>query len=239
LTPVTRRFGRVAALLPGPLFALLALVMLLAAPLAAAAVSAADLPARPPADHVIDGAEVFSRASRGELERKLADFGSDRVDARLVTVSRLDYGLSLDQLGRELIERWSAAEPASEATSGQPLLLLLIDAKTKATAVLSSPSLERQLPAQLQRSTARTTMALPLREGNRYRQGSVDALDRLAVVLQGGEDPGEPVQEEAAPIVSNVPSKEETAGSNAFTWVVVLLVVGSVVPMVTWWVFSR
>ena len=38
---------------------------------------------------------------------------------------------------------------------------------------------------------------------------------------------------------SNIPSREETAGSNAFTWVVVLLVVGSVVPMLTWWVFSR
>ncbi|MFZ9973545.1 MAG: TPM domain-containing protein, partial [Vulcanococcus sp.] len=27
--------------------------------------------------------------------------------------------------------------------------------------------------------------------------------------------------------------------SNAFLWVVVLLVVGTLVPMITWWVFSR
>jgi uncharacterized protein len=40
-------------------------------------------------------------------------------------------------------------------------------------------------------------------------------------------------------VVSNVPTRQETQESNAFTWVVVLLVVGSVVPMVTWWVFSR
>jgi uncharacterized protein len=40
-------------------------------------------------------------------------------------------------------------------------------------------------------------------------------------------------------VVSNIPSQEETSSSKAFTWVVVLLVVGSVVPMVTWWVFSR
>jgi uncharacterized protein len=38
---------------------------------------------------------------------------------------------------------------------------------------------------------------------------------------------------------SNVPSREQTESSNAFTWVVVLLVVGTVVPMATWWVFSR
>jgi uncharacterized protein len=39
--------------------------------------------------------------------------------------------------------------------------------------------------------------------------------------------------------VSNIPTAEETREGNGLTWVVVLLVVGSVVPMVTWWVFSR
>jgi uncharacterized protein len=58
-------------------------------------------------------------------------------------------------------------------------------------------------------------------------------------VIDGGEDPGEPDVPEAPVVVTNIPSQEETASSNAFTWVVVLLVVGSVVPMLTWWVFSR
>ena len=82
-------------------------------------------------------------------------------------------------------------------------------------------------------------MAQPLRQGDRYRQASLDAIERLDTVLQGGEDPGPPPQPEEATVVSNIPSREETASSNAFTWVVVLLIVGSVVPMVTWWVFSR
>jgi uncharacterized protein len=82
-------------------------------------------------------------------------------------------------------------------------------------------------------------MALPLREGNRYRQATVAGLERLATVLRGGEDPGEPQPSEEAAVVSNIPSHEETVESNGFTWVVVLLVVGSVVPMLTWWVFSR
>jgi len=89
------------------------------------------------------------------------------------------------------------------------------------------------------KSTARTTIAMPLRSGDRYRQAVVDGLERISTVLRGGEDPGEPVVQEAPVIASNVPSQEETASSNAFTWVVVLLVVGSVVPMLTWWVFSR
>ncbi len=82
-------------------------------------------------------------------------------------------------------------------------------------------------------------MSAPLREGARYRQASLAALDRLDTVLQGGEDPGEPQEVEVVSVPSNIPSREETASSNAFTWVVVLLVVGTIVPMLTWWVFSR
>jgi uncharacterized protein len=82
-------------------------------------------------------------------------------------------------------------------------------------------------------------MALPLRSADRYRQASLDALNRLGAVLRGGEDPGEPLQEEAQTLASNIPSKEETEGSHAFTWVVVLLAIGTIVPMATWWVFSR
>jgi uncharacterized protein len=82
-------------------------------------------------------------------------------------------------------------------------------------------------------------MGLPLREGARYRQASLDALDRLGAVLQGEADPGPPQLQERLPIETNIPTREETASSNALLWVVVLLVVGTLVPMITWWVFSR
>jgi uncharacterized protein len=191
-----------------------------------------------PAAHVVDSANVLSRAGSAEIEELLEAFSADRVDARLVTVGRLDYGLSLEQLGRELLDRWGHPREGEKGTD-PPLLLLLIDSYTRASAVVTSPVLERQLPEELLRSTARTTMALPLREGQRFRQATVDALQRLSVVLEGGEDPGEPVLAETPAVVSNVPSREETRESNAFTWVAVLLVVGTIVPMLTWWVFSR
>ena len=208
----------------------LALLLWLVPAGTAAALAVGDLPATPPAERVLDQADVLSRASRAELEKRLESFSAEHVDARWVSVGRLDYGLSLQELGAQLLERWAG---------DQPQLLLLVDSQTKAAAVLASPALERQLPASLLRSTARTTMALPLREGDRYRQAGVDALQRLQVVLNGGEDPGEPVLEVAPVVASNIPTREETASSNAFTWVVVLLVVGSVVPMATWWFFSR
>jgi uncharacterized protein len=222
-----RRLAGAAATLLG---SALALLLWLVPVTAANALSLADLPAEPPASRVLDQADVLSRASKAELEKRLEGLEADHVDAHWVSVNRLDYGLSLQQLGTQLLERWSG---------DQPQLLLLVDSQTKTAAVLASPSLERQLPATLLRSTARTTMALPLREGDRYRQAGIDALERLQAVLDGGEDPGEPLVEVAPVAASNIPTREETASSNAFTWVVVLLVVGSVVPMATWWFFSR
>ena len=82
-------------------------------------------------------------------------------------------------------------------------------------------------------------MGVPLRDGARYRQASLDALQRLQTVLAGGEDTGSPVVQERLTLPSNIPTREQTAASNAFTWVIVLLVVGTIVPMLTWWVFSR
>ncbi|CAK6694478.1 MULTISPECIES: photosystem II repair protein Psb32 [unclassified Synechococcus] len=210
-----------------------ALVLWLVPAPVALAVSAADLPDLPAGEHVLDTASVLSRAASSELEIKLAAFEGAHIDARLVTLNRLDYGLSLPAVGRELIERWK------QASSPDPLLLLLIDSQTNTAAVVVDPALNGQLPRDLLTSTARSTMATPLRDGARYRQASVEALDRLALVLQGGEDPGEAAEAEVVSLPSNVPSREETANSNAFTWVIVLLVVGTIVPMLTWWVFSR
>jgi uncharacterized protein len=208
---------------------LLALLLVLVPASATLAIAIGDLPEQPPTALVIDSADVLSRASRGEIERELAAFQQQRVDARLITLSRLDYGLTLPQLAGQLLERWG----------GDGRLLILIDTQTKAATIVASPALERQLPADLLRSTARTTMAQPLREGERYRQASLDGLSRLAAVLGGGDDPGEPLVAEVSVAASTIPSQEETQNSNAFTWIVVLLVAGTIVPMLTWWVFSR
>lgn len=209
--------------------ALLALLLLLVPATGAAALALSDLPEQAPNELVIDNADVLSRASRTEIERQLQTFRQERVDARLLTVNRLDYGLTLPELGRQLLDRWD----------GESRLLLLIDTQTKMAAIVASPALERRLPAALLRSTARTTMAQPLRDGDRYRQASLDGLGRLAAVLGGGEDPGEPLEAEVTVAASTIPTQEETRNSNAFTWIVVLLVVGTIVPMLTWWVFSR
>ena len=205
----------------------------LVCPAPALAISAAGLPAAAPQERVLDTADVLSRAASAELGKTLESFNADRVDAHLITVNRLDYGLGLPQLGAELLQRWA------DAGADPNQLLFLIDSQTNSAAVVASPDLSGQLDSSLLRSTARTTMAQPIRDGGRYRQGSLDAMTRLLTVLEGGDDPGEPVTADVVTQPTNIPTKEETASSNAFTWVVVLLVLGTIVPMLTWWVFSR
>ena len=80
----------------------LALALILMVP-AAMAVAPAAFSTERPVDHVIDDADVFSRASRGELETRLQDFEQDRLDARLITLRRLDYGYTLNSFGTELL----------------------------------------------------------------------------------------------------------------------------------------
>ncbi len=199
------------------------------------ALSPQDLPAQPPDQAVLDSADVLSRAGKNEIETRLNQLESSKVDARVITLRKLDYGLSLTGFGEELVERWSSNDNRSE----RPLILFLEETQNKQAAVVVSAELSDQLPDALLRSTARTTMSQPMRDGERFRQASMDGIERIAVVLNGGEDPGPPIQIERTALPTNVPTVEETSESNAFTWVIVLLVVGTIVPMATWWVFSR
>ncbi|MFL0776932.1 MAG: YgcG family protein [Prochlorococcus sp.] len=201
----------------------------------ALAVSAQDFPANRPQNLVIDSAEVLSRSSQSEIETRLENFGQGQLDARLVTLRRLDYNLSLAKLGEGLIEEWS-----SNSSDGDlPLLILLIEAQSNQTAIVADPVLTEKLSDSLLLSTGRRTMGQPLKDGVRYRQASLNALERLQVVLNGEVDPGPPIEPVNLAPKKNIPTKEETKNSNAITWVVVLLVVGTIVPMATWWVFSR
>jgi uncharacterized protein len=216
------------------LFIAASLCLFLAVP-AVFALSPQDLPAQPPEKAVLDSADVLSRAGKNEIEARLNQLESSKVDARVITLRKLDYGLSLTGFGEELVERWSNNDNSSE----RPLILFLEETQNKQAAVVVSAELSDQLPDALLRSTARTTMSQPMRDGERFRQASMDGIERIAVVLNGGEDPGPPVQIERTTLPTNIPTVEETSESNAFTWVIVLLVVGTIVPMATWWVFSR
>ena len=199
------------------------------------AITTEDFPVARPEGHVVDSADVLSRVSRSQIEGRLVELGNERLDARLITLRKLDYGVSLSNFGSSLIDRWSTNAGEKEL----PLLVMLIDAQTKQTVVLADTSLRSILPDALLQSTGRTTMNKPVVGGERYQQASFDAIARLQVVLDGGEDPGPPIETFSTIKQTNIPSQEQTQSSNATLVVVVLMVVGTIVPMATWWVFSR
>lgn len=124
-------------------------------PQPALATGVQDFPAELPGSSVLDTADLLSRAASTDLDRRLQDLAQDHVDARLITLRRLDYGLSLDALGQQLVERWSGADPDSA------LLLLLIESQNNSAAVVASSDLLDQLPEPLLSSTAISTMGLP------------------------------------------------------------------------------
>jgi uncharacterized protein len=89
--------------------ALFYLVILIAAVAPVLAIGPEDFPQQAPPSHVIDEAHVFSRASSQEIEKALQILGDERVDAKVVTVSKLDYDVSLETLGEALLNKWDKA----------------------------------------------------------------------------------------------------------------------------------
>ena len=73
------------------------------------AASAASVPSAPPSERVLDQADVLSRATAADLSSQLQAFGPEHVDAHLITVPRLDYGLSLQDLAKQVVDRWLAS----------------------------------------------------------------------------------------------------------------------------------
>ena len=123
---------RIRSLLAGVLATCLSLLLLVPA---ASAVAPIDFPASAPDESVTDSAEVLSRASRSDISARLAQLDAEKVDARLVTLRRLDYGISLTSFGEELLETWSSP-------SGNPLMLMLIETQNKRSAVVADQKIE-------------------------------------------------------------------------------------------------
>ena len=84
----------------------IAVVLFLSVP-TVRAIAPTQLSPERPQTQVVDEGDVLSRASRTELESRLEKFDQECVDARLVTLRKLDYGLTLQEFGKQLIGRWS------------------------------------------------------------------------------------------------------------------------------------
>lgn len=183
---------------------------------------------------VIDQADILSRLTESNISTKLEALAKETGnEVRFVTIRRLDYGETMESFTDKLFEKWF---PTPEAQSNQ--VLLTLDNVTNNTAIQAGSLVKDLLPEQTAESIAQETVMVPLRNGNKYNQALVDATDRLIAVLSGEPDPGPPVVELNIQTEGTFATAEETDDRSATVIVVGLLIVATVIPMATYFLYQ-
>ncbi len=190
-----------------------------------------DLPSQVSSSGVVDSADVLSRLTVGKLDKALQSLAeSTGQQVHLVTIERLDYDDTIAAFTDRLFARWF---PTPESQDNQTVLVLAT--LTNQGGIHSTAG--EALPPDIATSVAEDTLLAPLRQGGgKYNKALVDAGDRLVAVLSGQPDPGAP-DVGGVDVEATFASAEETDDRNATVWVVVLLVVATVVPMVTYFAY--
>jgi len=177
---------------------------------------------------VIDDAETLSRATEIKLDGMLEDLAkSTGNEVRMLSIRRLDYDLTIDSFADQVFDQWY---PTPEEQANQALLVM--DTLTNRTALRAGEALNSLLTPEIAESIVKETVFMPLKN-LQYNQAFVDAADRMVAVLSGEEDPGPPVVQELN-IEGTFSSAEETDDGIATIWVVILLLLATLIPMVTY-----
>ncbi|NET51653.1 MAG: YgcG family protein, partial [Merismopedia sp. SIO2A8] len=180
-------------------------------------------------------ADVVSRANTGQLSRAFKELGQDTGnEVRFVTIRHLDYGETIDSFADQLFEKWF---PSPEAQANQ--VLLVLDSVTNNSAIRTGSDVKATMPDDIATSISDETLQAPLRQGNKYNQGLLDASDRLITVLSGNPDPGPPVVVSTVNAESTFTSAEDTDQGSATVIVVGFLVAATIIPMVTYYLYVR
>ncbi|MEA5469802.1 photosystem II repair protein Psb32 [Spirulina sp. 06S082] len=179
----------------------------------------------------IDSANVLSPLNEGKLNKSLEDLATKTgKDVWLVTV-RIGYGDTVEEFTDALFDRWF---PTPEA--GSDRVLLVLDTLSNNSAIRVGEGLQTLLPDDIAQSIAVETLLTPIRSGEKYNQAFLDARDRLSLVLSGEPDPGPPAIAQAN-IEGTFADAEETDDRNATVWVIGFLVVATIVPMLTYYLY--
>ena len=177
---------------------------------------------------VYDSADAISRTTENTLSdefQKLAKNTGEEV--RMVVINRVDYGYTIDSFTEGVFEKWY---PTAEEQENQTLLV--VDTLTNRTAMKTGTQATGLLTPEISESVLKETMLEPLRN-LQYNQALIDASDRLVAVLSGLEDPGPPAIKELN-IEGTFTTAEETDDRSATIWTIVLLILATVIPMVTY-----
>ncbi|NJK75030.1 MAG: YgcG family protein [Microcoleus sp. SU_5_6] len=179
---------------------------------------------------VLDKGEVLSRSSESNISSVLDNLAKQTgKEVRFVTFHRLDYGETAASFSNKLFEQWfpTDAEKADRA-------LLVLDTVTNSAAISTGEGVKSLLTDEIAQSVTGETLQVPLREGDKYNEAFTAAASRIATVLSGEPDPGAPKIVDNIQVEGTFKKAEETDRGSATIVVVVLLVLATVIPMVTY-----
>jgi len=192
-----------------------------------------DLPTLDANTWVIDPADAISRTNESKLSANLDNLAKTTGnEVRMVVLRRLDYDQTIDSFSDELFQTWF---PTAEAQSNQTLIVL--DTLTNNVALRRGENVKTLLDDAKATSVVDETIKAVLKQGSKYNQALLAGSDRLTAILSGQEDPG-PIQiTEAVNIEGTFAEAEETKKGSATLWVIGLLVLATVIPMATYFLY--
>ncbi|AFZ47157.1 protein of unknown function DUF477 [Cyanobacterium stanieri PCC 7202] len=177
---------------------------------------------------VVDEADTLSRATEAKLDGMFDQLAhSTGTEVRVITLRRLDYGATIDSFTDDVFQKWY---PTPEEQENQ--VLLTLDTLTNRSGLRIGASLQNLLTPDIAESVVKETVGYALKN-QQYNQAIVDAGDRMIAVLSGQEDPGPPEIQELN-IEGTFSTAEETDDGIATIWVVLLVILATVIPMVTY-----
>ena len=216
-----------------PVIALILTTQLVVAP--AQATSLYEVPDFPTDSQVLDLANILSRFSEGKITESFTDLKAKTgQEVRFVTIRGLDYEETIESFTEKLFKQWFVT---SDAQANQTLMVL--DKLTNNSAIYAGEQAKAIVSDAIAQSVAQETLQVPLKIGERYNQGFLDASDRLVAVLSGQEDPGPPVVKDSVQVEGTFATPEETQESNATVWVIGLLIAATVIPMATYFWYVK
>lgn len=200
--------------------------------LPASATGMYQMPSAPPErTRVLDDAEILSRLNEGQISKKFDEVAEKTgYQPWLVTIHRLDYGLTIEDFTNQLFEKWF---PTPEVQANQ--VLIAIDNVTNNAGIRTGEAVKSLLTDDIAASVVNDTIQVPLIQGDKYNQALLDASDRVAKVLSGEPDPGPPVFDNSINVERTYKTAEETDTFNSTIVVVVLLILATVIPMATYY----
>lgn len=177
---------------------------------------------------IYDDAQAISRSTEGKITSMLQDLAKNTGnEVRMVVINRLDYGQTIDSLATELFQTWY---PTPQEAQNQTLVV--VDTLSNKGAIASGEGLTALLTPDISESVVKETLPYSLKD-LQYNQALISTGERLVAVLSGQDDPGAPKIEEMK-IEGTFTTAEETDDRSATIWTIVLLILATVIPMVTY-----